>query len=819
MVKRRSRFFETRYFGLAIGLLIAALITLVGASTPILERLETRMLDAHFNLKQLTRGTSRQEGVTEVQRNADISSDILLVGVDFRTLSTYGNWPFPRYRHADLINSFSRISNQNARERALLLDIFFVERADNAYNDALLREAMENSGRVYLQTSLERTPPPSASAQEMAERHRVLYETHGEITNVTGDWTTIPYNLGKQPPLKPFGRAAAGYGHANFYDDFDETFRRVPLVAKSTESVARYRLEELTPDTELDRAQFQRFAWFDREGREHTVDHPLTEEVLVDLRRQMEAEAPPRLEDTDNDGEPDTSSYVVHKFEDHFVPATSLTLALDYFNKDYSDIEVVLGEHIKIPEPQQFDADTGEWGPYEVTRRPPEYDEDGNLVQEARYRRLDEITIPIDETGSMLINYMGPRSSSSRDGYQTFPVRPYSGYASRVPGMDPESWPSTRAVENKIVMVGAFAQGMAADEKTTPYGLMYGVEMHANALNTILMDNFLRDVPVWLDLLVLFLLALVTAFMTARLSTIWSLVASLFLVIVLFFVSTIVFDELAFILNFTSPAIGIMLTFLTVVAYRVMTEERDKRIIREMFGKYVSPKVVDQILDHPPELGGVDKELSVLFSDIRGFTTLSESMMPQELVNHLNLYLTAMSDVILESEGTLDKYVGDEIMCFWGAPVPQADHALRACKSAVRQLEVLKELNASWPEEKQINIGIGINSGVMTVGNMGSQGRMNYTLMGDNVNLGARLEGTNKMYGTNIIISEYTYGLVKDHVVARELDNIRVKGKNRPVLIYELIDVRTDPDADTGSPRSTGDAGEAGGPNSAATSE
>jgi adenylate cyclase len=235
--------------------------------------------------------------------------------------------------------------------------------------------------------------------------------------------------------------------------------------------------------------------------------------------------------------------------------------------------------------------------------------------------------------------------------------------------------------------------------------------------------------------------------------------------------------------------LGVFLTFLAVVVYRVMTEERDKQRIRNMFGKYVSPKVVDEILENPPELGGVDKELTVFFSDIRGFTSLSEAMTPQELVNHLNQYLTTMTDIILDYRGTLDKYVGDEVMCFWGAPLAQPEHALLACKCAVTQLNALQELNAQWPEEKQIDIGIGLNSGVMTVGNMGSQGRMNYTLMGDNVNLGARLEGTNKMYGTNIVMSEYTYGLVKDHVIARELDNIRVKGKNRPVVVYELVDI------------------------------
>jgi adenylate cyclase len=147
-----------------------------------------------------------------------------------------------------------------------------------------------------------------------------------------------------------------------------------------------------------------------------------------------------------------------------------------------------------------------------------------------------------------------------------------------------------------------------------------------------------------------------------------------------------------------------------------------------------------------------------------------------------------MTGIILEYEGTLDKYVGDEIMCFWGAPLPQEDHALLACQSALKQMEVLSQLNEQWPPERQINIGIGINSGIMTVGNMGSLQRMDYTLTGDNVNLGARLEGTNKSYFTNIIMSEYTYGLVKDKVIARELDNIRVKGKNQPVLIYELVD-------------------------------
>ena len=265
-----------------------------------------------------------------------------------------------------------------------------------------------------------------------------------------------------------------------------------------------------------------------------------------------------------------------------------------------------------------------------------------------------------------------------------------------------------------------------------------------------------------MDFLILTVLVLIVAFAT-RFQTVWSFFVTLFVIFALFLASSIIFDKYAYIINFANPSVASFLTFISIVVYRAMTEERDKRRIKNMFGTYLSPKVVEQILDNPPELGGVDKELTVFFSDIRGFTTLSESLTPQELVRILNKYLSAMTDIILAFDGTLDKYEGDAIMCFWGAPLPQPDHALRACKSALKQLEALKQLNEEvFPKDKQIDIGIGLSSGIMTVGNMGSSQRMDYTLIGDNVNLGARLEGTNKAYGTKIIISENTYALVKD---------------------------------------------------------
>jgi adenylate cyclase len=789
---KRSKFFETRYFGFVIAALIILIFLGLSEGTSIIDNLEVKVLDVHFRYKDIFRSEEVKEGVKVVEQNPDISSDILIVGIDFRSLSRIGRWPFPRYTHANLLNTFTRIQDQSQRERAVLLDIFFNEPADNAVNDGILVESIEQNNRVFLEPLLDEVPPPPEKEEAFLGRLKALMNNFGEVTNVEGPWRDMIAFHGIQPPLKPYAEAAHGYGHPNYLKDSDEIFRREPLIAKYSEPIDEFPFRELTPETEVNAGEFERLVWKDRDGFEHTIETPITEAQIDSLLSTLENNAPVREVDTDGDGEVDDSYYVIYKYRDHFLPAITLSLALEYFNRSVEDLEVRLGEYIRIPEPQQFDPQSGTWSPYELTTEQPVYNDDGELVEEGKTRVVDEITIPIDEHANMLVNYMGPPSFSSPGARQTFPVRSYVGYSSNPPGPDPNSWPRTRALGNKIIMVGSFARGMAADHKPTPYGLMYGVEVHANALNTIIMDNFLHHVPFWVNLSILVGMVLIITFLSARLSTIWAFIVALVLILALFITSSVVFDREAYIINFSAPALATIFTFLSVVVYRVMTEEKDKRRIRNMFGTYVSPKVVDQILDNPPELGGVDKEITVFFSDIRGFTTISESMTPQELVKILNKYLTAMTDIILKYDGTLDKYEGDAIMCFWGAPVQQEDHALRACKSAVEQINALNELNQTLPEEHQLDIGIGLNSGKMTVGNMGSLQRMDYTLIGDNVNLGARLEGTNKQYQTRIIMSEYTYGLVSDKVIARELDNIRVKGKNKPVLIYELIDIIED---------------------------
>jgi adenylate cyclase len=792
MAKKRAKFLETRTFGFVIAAFVVACILALSYGTGILESIEHKVNDSNFRLKLAQKGKTIQEGSVYSEQDARISEDIMIVGIDFNSLTKYGRWPFARAKHADLINAFARIKDQSARENSILLDIFFSDPDQGSNDDALLSKTIGQSGRVFLETQLKPEANETTSAADFAARAALIEGRMGTITRIKGEWRKVSAFFGEEAPLASYGQAVAGYGHANFLPDPDQIFRRQPMIGRKTSLIDTVRLDSLQPGYTVDSASFERLAWMDKDGEFHDIDTPLTEKSIASLKAAMASKAPVKV---DNAAAADSASdqyYIVRKYKDTFIPAITLSLAANYFGVKNSDIDVILNDRIRIPSPTRYDPETGERKPYEIQVTPDQFDKDGNLIKAGNKRALDKIDIPIDENGMMFINFMGPPSSDSPDGIQTYPVRSYASYAEKAPGPDKASWRRTMAAANKVIMVGAFSAGMAADQKTTPLGLMFGIEIHANALNTILMDNFLRAVPKWVDLALLAVMVFMVAFMSSRLSTLLSFFGTIVFILAFFFATNAIFDYRTTLVNFSSPALGMVFTFLSIVVYRAMTEERDKKAIRETFGKYLSSEVVDQLMEDPPELGGVDKDLSVLFSDIRSFTTLSETMSPQELVNHLNGYLTAMTDVIFEYDGYLDKYVGDEVMCFWGAPLPQTDHAIRACKCALRQMERLGELNSEWPENKRINIGIGVNSGIMTVGNMGSPSRMNYTLMGDNVNLGARLEGTNKEYGTNIIISEFTYGLVKDHFLVRELDNIRVKGKNKPVLIYELVDCLED---------------------------
>lgn len=445
---------------------------------------------------------------------------------------------------------------------------------------------------------------------------------------------------------------------------------------------------------------------------------------------------------------------IVLAYNGKFYPNIDLTLAMHYYGITAENVEVRLGEYVKL---------TG-------------------LPQDkmARPNSAGEIAIPIDSRGFMDVNYIGGAGNFQSFSYSYF-VRDGS-----MAGND--------SLKDKIVMAGAYSvTGIATDLHKSPYGTTFGIEHHANALNTILNQDFLRSFSQWENIALMFFLAIVCGLAFPRLSIIKSALFAAALGVAHLVVSYVLFDAASVVNAMVTPVIQISFAFTLIGIYRLTTEQNEKKYIRQTFSKFVSKSVVDELLRHPEKLklGGEKKTLTVLFSDIRSFTSLSEKLSPEALVEHLNSYLQKMTDIVLATNGTLDKYVGDEIMAFWGAPTETETHALDACRCAIAQMDALRKLNEAWTNEGKptLNIGIGINTGSMVVGNMGSSSRMDYTLMGDNVNLGSRLEGTNKVYGTNIIISENTYEYVKEHVVVRELDLIRVKGKEQPVRIYELIDM------------------------------
>ena len=391
--------------------------------------------------------------------------------------------------------------------------------------------------------------------------------------------------------------------------------------------------------------------------------------------------------------------------------------------------------------------------------------------------RLGDLSIPTNEEGRMLINYRGPQ--------KTFPH--YSA-TDVIHGRVPAD-----AFKGKIVLVGATAIGIY-DIRVTPFDHVFpGLEVHANVIDAILQQQFLYR-PNWItlfDILAIAVIGLALGIFLPRVKALWGAGGGIFLFFVFILLARFLFLERGVWVNLTYPLLNLVLTYLGITGYRFMTEEREKKKIRGAFLHYLTASVVEQMLKHPEKLklGGEKKDLTVLFSDIRGFTSISERMSPEMLVKFLNEYLTRMTDIIFKYDGLLDKYMGDAIMAVWGAPLDQPDHAKRACLTSLEMVDELRELQKKWAAEgmPRLNIGIGINAGPMVVGNMGSERRFDYTVMGDSVNLGSRLEGLNKVYGTNITISEMTYEQVRGDLLGRELDSVRVKGKGQPVKIYELL--------------------------------
>lgn len=355
--------------------------------------------------------------------------------------------------------------------------------------------------------------------------------------------------------------------------------------------------------------------------------------------------------------------------------------------------------------------------------------------------------------------------------------------------------------QNKIVLFGATAKAIG-DLRNIPYGSpdYTGVEVHANIVDNILHANepgrgFLQRgvTEEFIDIAFILLFGIGLGYWFGKIRPLISAVSVIVALAVFSVIVYFAFTHYGMWLGFVIPAGTLVANYAGITSFRMIFEEREKRRVRQTFARYVSPGVISLIEQDPNKYfqpGGESKEMTILFSDIRRFTEISESLTPNELISLLNEYLGEMTEVLFHHWGTLDKYIGDAIMGFWNSPYPQPDHAIRACSTALDMQARLNELNQKWVADggRALHSGVGINTGIVKVGNIGSEKRIAWTVIGDNVNLASRLESATKEYHVNVIVAEPTFEQAKESFVFRELDYIRVMGKQQPVRIFELLD-------------------------------
>ncbi len=347
-------------------------------------------------------------------------------------------------------------------------------------------------------------------------------------------------------------------------------------------------------------------------------------------------------------------------------------------------------------------------------------------------------------------------------------------------------------LDKAIVLIGATAPDLH-DYVNTPFGLMPGVEVHANAIENILNAHYLEPFSKVLGCILTAILDLIALILIVFVRRFFILLGSL--IILLGGINILGISLFSYKIIF--PNLYISLSFIVIcilgILFQYVRESGEKKFIRKAFQRYLSAELVDQLVKNPEKLvlGGEKRRVSILFSDIRGFTTIAESMTPEVLTSFMSDYFNVVSDIVLDNRGILDKYIGDAIMAFWGAPLLNPNHTRDACTVALHMIENVKKQNELWKAKglPAITIGIGVSSGDVVVGNMGSRKRFNYGIVGDEVNFTSRLEGLTKEYGVNCIVSEATKKDIESvsGMYTRELDIVRVKGKKEPKKIFELI--------------------------------
>jgi len=685
--------------------------------------------------------------------------ELVLVAIDEKTLDKLGRWPVGRNVVADAITRM-----QGAGASVIAFDVLFSEPDKNSILLAMaqLREVLQNSG---LETSLSRQGLREAAALAAAEAER------------------LSRRLTEAERRRGGGLAAAQQRLSALRSRIETLREQAQRWTRGTQALYDEVLA-LQAQADTDRYLAQRIKAADNvilgyffHGATETAG-TLDPAARDQRRAQIE---PSRLSIVRLPAGYDYDWLPGKRVADVEVNIPQLSAATNHFGffTIFPDDDGTVRQYPTII---PFD---GEYYPSLALKAVALHREERAMakvglfdgIPQVEELRLGRQNIPVDEAGQLLINYRGGQGS--------FPT---VSFADVVAGdFDPALF------EDRIALVGATAIGIM-DLRVTPFSQsLPGPEIHANVIDNILRGDFYQK-PDWMwvfDLIAVVAIGFFLGVVLAPLRSVYSSVVVLLVLFVYLVGGQWLLSARGIWLTTIYPLMEISFVYLGILLYKYYAEERQRKEIRSAFQYYLAPAVIEQVLADPDKLrlGGEKKTLSVLFSDVRGFTTISEALDAQELSALLNEYLTPMTQIVFERGGTLDKYMGDAIMAFYGAPIDQPDHPERACRSALEMMQAVNEMRQRFEARglPPIDIGIGINTGPMSVGNMGSAQRFDYTVMGDAVNLGSRLEAINKQYGTHIIAGPQTYAACRELFFFRELDLVAVKGKKEPVAIYELI--------------------------------
>lgn len=691
---------------------------------------------------------------------------IVHIDIDDQSLEKLGRWPWPRIYHARLLDILSE-----CKARQVIMDVLFMERLSDAPSmDEEFSRAMRESKRAFIPCyfSEEEYVPPAALREALLKDISLSADLAAESLGISPEALKESLPFAKryviQSVVSEALRRNPGFSEEDLLRSVEETRGWFLFPAEEQYVRQSYRAQKSA------NLYAERFSiHYPSVGRWPYAR--LYKGLIAPLE-----DFQPSLEGSGFiNAEPDLDGVtrrvpLFAAYEERVIPqlaVAALLKALQVEDVQFLERAVVL--------------------------------KSARLGSEAR-----DIVIPVDRECKMLVNWQG------RWGY-SFKHLPYhsvlklqeireqleregeDGAEYLRKAQDSLKERLTAMVKDKICVVGLTATG-THDMRPVPLQANYPlVGTHANLINTILSGGFIRRASWQVNLCIFLVTALIVG--CSSLLKLWkSLLVSLCCALGYFAAAFIAFDRLGLWVDLVGPESIVVFGLSAITSFRYFTEEREKLWIKQAFSHYLSHGVINELLEDPSrlKLGGERRNLSVLFSDVRGFTSFSESHQPEEVVAMLNEILTQQVEVVFRHSGTLDKFVGDELMAFFGAPgeTHRHDHALAAVRVAVEIQQKLKNLQEKWSNEKReaLRIGIGINSGDMVVGNMGSLERMDYTVIGDNVNLAARL--CSAAGADEILISEATYAQVKEQVVVEKLEPIFVKGKSNPIPIYRVKGLR-----------------------------